>query len=150
MTNTSPGGGAQAPQEPRTPKPMAASRNPFANGFVPTGKQRQKGFATRRGLLRHMLEVDLRIVDLPVVLADSLRAEFPGMFENVHRKFTMAQIMELTQLKLLFSKSDLVRQRAIDSIKDRTDGKPMQKPGGETPEEEPTQLVLPNGDTIFI
>jgi len=131
---------------------MAPSRNPFASGFVPNGRKKgEKGFATRRDLLKHMLHVDLRIVDLPVVMADQLRAKFPGMFDNIHRKFTMAQIMELTQLQLLFSPSDLVRQQAINAIKDRTEGRPVQKlqlSPGQT--EDPTQLVLPNGLIIDI
>lgn len=149
---SSPSGGAQSPKDLKTPKPMAPAKNPFASGFAPNGKRnKQGGFATKRGLLRHMLEVDLRIIDLPVAMADRMRAEWPGLFDNVNKKFTMSQIMELTQLQLLFSKSDIVRQHAINAIKERTLGKVPQKvtfEGGE--EENPTQLKLPNGLTIDI
>lgn len=149
--NNSPDGGAKAPNDQTLITSLGPARNPFATGFKPTGnKPRQKGFGTKRALLRHMLEVDIRIGDLPVYMADKLRAEFPGLFENVTRKFTMAQIMELTQLQLLFSRSDLVRQHAINAIKDRTEGKPVQKVQLEAGDEEPTRLKLANGFEIDI
>lgn len=97
-----------------------------------------------------MLEVDITIQDLPTVLADQLRNKLPGWFENVERKFTMRQIMELMQFQLLFSKSDHVVQDAIKEIKDRVDGKSVQKIQVEQTESEPTEIVLPGGRKLII
>lgn len=97
-----------------------------------------------------MLEVDITIQDLPTSMADELRRILPGWFDHVERKFNMRQIMELVQFQLLFSKSDYVKQDAIDAIKDRVDGKAVQKVQIEQAEAEPTQIVLPGGRTIII
>jgi predicted small metal-binding protein len=97
-----------------------------------------------------MLEVDITIQDLPVVMADELRRILPGWFDHVERKFTMGQIMELIQFQLLFSKSDYVKQDAINAIKDRVHGKAVQKVQVEQAEAEPTEIKLPGGRTIII
>ena len=153
-TNNSPAGGAQSPDpKARQPKLLAATRNPFASGFAPNGRRGNKGgksFTTKRALLKLMLEVDLTIGDLPTVLADELRARWPGLFEAVDKKFSWAQIMELTQLKLVLSKSEKVQQQAINAIKDRTEGRPMQKIQVQQEDEEPTELMLANGTKIRI
>lgn len=152
-TNNSPTGGAQTPDpKKRQPKPLPPSRNPFQSGYAPTGKKGKKGnsYITKRGLLRYMLEVDITVQDLPSVIADELRARMPGVFENVERKFSWAQILELTQLKLVLSKSEKVQQQAINAIKDRTEGRPMQKIQVQQEDEEETELVLPNGLRIRI
>lgn len=153
QTNNSPTGGAHAPDPTkRQPKPLPLSRNPFKSGYTPTGKKGKHGnsYITKRALLRYMLEVDITVQDLPVVIADELRARWPGLFESVERKFTWGQIMELTQLKLVLSKSEKVQQQAINAIKDRTEGRPMQKIQVQQEDEEETELVLPNGMRIRI
>lgn len=138
------------PQKP--PKPIKGG-NPFANGFVPTGKRRQKehaGYITRKGLLKHMLEIDITIADLPVKMADELRKKLPGVFENVEKRFTMQQVIELVQLQLVFAKSDYVKQDAITAIKDRVYGKPKQTLSIEPQDSEPAEIKLPNGRIIVI
>lgn len=153
ITNNSPTGGAHAPDpNKRQPKPLAPSRNPFQSGFSPNGRRKKQGgsYVTKRALLRYMLEVDITVQDLPTVLADEIRALWPGMFENIEKKFSWGQVLELTQLKLVLSKSEKVRQQAINSIKDRTEGRPMQKIQVQQEDEEETELVLPNGLKIRI
>jgi hypothetical protein len=126
--------------------------NPFLSGFIPTGKRKKATttYLTKRSLLKTMLEVDVTIQDLPTVLADHLRNTLPGWFDNVERRFTMRQIMELVQFQLLFSPSDHVKQDAINAIKDRVDGKAVQKMVFETEDPDPTELVLPNGRKIIL
>lgn len=98
-----------------------------------------------------MLEVDITVVDLPTVMADELRKILPGWFDDVEKRFTMRQIMELVQFQLLFSKSDYVKQGAIDAIKDRADGKAVQKMQFETVEPpEPTEIILPGGRRLIL
>lgn len=139
---------------PATIRPVVKKNktNPFASGFIPTGKRKKATttYLTRRSLLKTMLEVDLTIQDLPTVLADHVRSTLPGWFDDVERKFTMRQIMELVQFQLLFSPSDHVKQDAINSIKDRVDGKAVQKMIFETEDPDPTELVLPNGRKIIL
>jgi hypothetical protein len=126
--------------------------NPFASGFVPNGRRKKKSqtYLTKKNLLKHMLEVDITIADLPVKMADELRKVLPGWFDDVEKRFNMQQIMELTQLQLIFSKSDYVKQDAITAIKDRVYGKPKQTLSIEPQESEPTELKLPNGRIIII
>lgn len=126
--------------------------NPFASGFVPNGRRKKKdqSYLTKKSLLKHMLEVDLTVQDLPTSMADELRRILPGWFDNVERRFTMRQIMELVQFQLLFSKSDYVKQDAISAIKDRVDGKAVQKMQFEQVEPDPTEFILPNGRKIAI
>lgn len=126
--------------------------NPFANGFVPNGKRKRKDYSylTKKSLLKHMLEVDITVQDLPTKMADDLRNFLPGWFDDVERRFSMRQIMELVQLQLLFSASEYVRQDAINSIKDRVDGKAVQKLQLEEINSEPTEIVLPNGRKLII
>lgn len=154
LPNNSPTGGAQEPgTNRRQPKPLPPSRNPFKSGFIPTGKRsapKGSSFVTKRALLRYMLEVDITVQDLPTVIADEIRDRWPGMFENVEKKFTWGQILELTQLKLVLSKSEKVQQQAINAIKDRTEGRPMQKIQVQQEDEEPTELILSNGMKIRI
>lgn len=118
----SPAGAAQSP-DPKLPKPIAPKHNPFRPGFAPNGKRNggRGGFATRRGLLRYMLDLELTTQDLPTKMADELRRKWPGLFENVEKKFTWAQILDLTQLQLVLSPSEKVQQQAINAIKDRTE-----------------------------
>ncbi len=125
-------------------------KNPFGNGFIPKGNSTRQTYLKKRTLLKVMLEVDIRIQDLPTSLADNLRDILPGWFEDVEKKFTMRQIMELVQLQLLFSKSDYVKQSAIEAIKDRVDGKAVQTTKVEVVEAEPTEFVLPGGRKIII
>jgi hypothetical protein len=142
--------GAAVPPE-NLPKELATKKNPFKSGYAPTGIRRQKQlWYTKRSLLKTMLEVPIMSRDLPTALADRIRLIIPGFLDNVERKFTMYQIMELVQLQLLFSPSDYVKQDAINAIKDRVEGKPMQKIQVENMEAEPTQFVMPNGRTITI
>lgn len=131
--------------------------NPFASGFksgfIPTGKRRAnhtQSYLTKKSLLKLMLEVDITIQDLPTTMADQLRDMLPGWFEHVEKRFTMRQIMELVQFQLLFSRSDYVRQDAVNAIKDRVDGKAVQKMQFETTEADPTEFKLPNGRIIVI
>lgn len=141
-------------QIPQTiPKGLNKNKNPFASGFKPNGKRRANyttSYLTKKSLLKTMLEVDITVHDLPTVMADELRKILPGWFDHVERRFTMRQIMELIQFQLLFSKSDYVKQDAIEAIKNRVDGKPVQKLQVEAAEAEPTQIVLPGGRTIII
>jgi hypothetical protein len=132
------------------PKPLKST--PFKSGFVPNGKRRKKsgGYITKRSLLQVMLEVDITVADLPTEFADNIRKRIPGFLENVEKKFTIRQVMEMLQLQLLFSKSDYVVQDAIMAIKDRVDGKPLQKLQVESLEAEPTELILPNGRRLTI
>ena len=143
----------QNPQEPkkRTPKPPKGG-SPFLSGFVPNGRRKNKSqsYLSKKNLLKHMLEVDITIADLPVKMADELRDKLPGWFEDVDKRFNLLQIMELTQLQLIFSKSDYVKQDAITAIKDRVYGKPKQVLSIEPQESEPTELKLPNGRVIVI
>ncbi len=136
------------------PKKVAKVKggNPFASGFVPTGKRKSKyqTFLTKKTLLKHMLEVDITVQDLPTKMADEIRRILPGWFEHVERRFTMRQIMELVQFQLLFSKSDYVKQDAITAIKDRVEGKPTQRMQFESVEPDPTEFILPNGRRILI
>ena len=97
-----------------------------------------------------MLEVEITAKDLPTALADRIRAKLPGFIEDIDRKFTLRQIMELCQMQLLFSNSDYVVQDAINAIKDRIDGKAVQKIQMEQVESEPTEIKLPNGRVIVI
>lgn len=133
-------------------EPRQLGKNPFASGFVPNGRRKKKSqsYLTKRNLLKYMLEVDLTVQDLPQTMADNLRNLLPGWFENVERRFTMRQIMELVQFQLLFSKSDYVRQDAINAIKDRVDGKAIQKLAFDPTEIEETEILLPNGRKIAI
>lgn len=127
--------------------------NPFQSGFVPTGRRRKnysQSFLTKKSLLKHMLEVDITVRDLPTKMADDLRTLLPGWFDHVERRFTMRQIMELSQLQLLFSRSDYVRQDAINSIKDRVDGKAVQKLELARAEDDPTEFILPSGRRVQI
>lgn len=152
-TNNSPAGGAQSPDPTkRSPKPLPPSRNPFKSGFAPNGKRGTTGksYVTKRALLRYMLEVDLTVQDLPTHMADELRKRWPGMFESVERKFNWQQILELTQLRLVLSPSEKVQQQAINAIKDRTEGRPMQKIQVQQEDEEPAEMTLPNGMKIRI
>lgn len=137
---------------PGKPPPKIKGGNPFKSGFVPNGKRRPRdqSYLTKRSLLKHMLEVDITVQDLPTKMADELRTILPGWFEHVEKRFTMRQIMELVQFQLLFSKSDYVKQDAIDAIKDRVDGKAVQKMQFETVDPDPTEFKLPNGRTIYI
>lgn len=133
--------------------PRQLGKNPFASGFVPNGRRKKKSqsYLTKKTLLKYMLEVDLTIQDLPQRMADDLRALLPGWFEDVERRFTMRQIMELVQFQLLFSKSDYVRQDAINAIKDRVDGKAVQNVKMVDPGEiEETLIMLPNGRKVAI
>lgn len=132
--------------------PRQNGKNPFASGFVPNGRRKKKSqsYLTKRNLLKYMLEVDLSVQDLPQKMADDLRTLLPGWFESVERRFTMRQIMELVQFQLLFSKSDYVRQDAINAIKDRVDGKAVQKLTFDPTEVEETEIILPNGRKIAI
>lgn len=127
-------------------------KSPFLSGFVPNGRRKKKAqtYLTKKGLLKTMLEVDITIADVPTGLADNLREALPGFFDRVDTKFNMRQIMELLQFQLLFSKSDYVRQDAINAIKDRVDGKPIQKMQFEPTDVEPTEFVLPNGRKLAI
>ena len=139
-------------QKNKPPKKIKGG-NPFANGFVPTGKRAQKqsgSYLTKRNLLKHMLEVDITVADLPTRMADNIRKILPGWFEDVEKRFTMRQIMELVQFQLLFAKSDYVKQGAVNAIKDRVDGKAVKKLQIEDVNTEPAELVLPNGRKIVI
>lgn len=143
----------QVPDNIQKKTPKVKGGNPFASGFKPNGKRRanySQSYLTKRSLLKTMLDVDITIHDLPTVMADQLRNKLPGWFENVERKFTMRQIMELLQFQLLFSKSDYVVQDAIKEIKDRVDGKAVQKIQVEQTESEPTEIVLPGGRKLII
>lgn len=150
-------GGSPGEQSAETP-PIRTTKvkggNPFKNGFKPTGQRSKQGksqsYLTKKSLLKHMLEVDITVGDLPTEMADQIRSKLPGFLENVERKFTIRQVMELVQLQLLFSKSDYVKQDAITAIKDRTEGKPMQKVQVENLEAEPTEFVLTNGRRLVI
>lgn len=134
------------------PKQLSVKKNPYAMGFL--ASQRGKtpsGFLHKRSLLKLMLDVELRPVDLPTHIADAIRKVAPGWLDNIDRKFTMYQVMELVQLQLLFSESDYVRQQAIDAIKDRVEGKPVQKLQLAPLEEpDPAELILPGGRRIVI
>lgn len=145
------------PSQPTEPgdgekKPKPTKNNPFKSGFVPNGKRKNKSqsYLHKRTLLRDLLDTPITIFDLPQRMADYVRHKIPGFLENVERKFTMRQIMELTQIQLLFSKSDYVKQDAINAIKDRIEGKPMQKVQVENLEADPTEIVLPGGRKIVI
>lgn len=131
---------------------MAAANNPFKNGFKPTGKRATTGksYLNKKALLKYMLDVDITVVDLPVQIADHIRATIPGFVEQLDRKFTMRQILEIVQLQLLFSRSDYVKQAAIIAIKDRIEGKPMQKIQVDNLDADPTEFILPNGRKIAI
>lgn len=133
-------------------KPLNRKANPFKSGFVPNGKRKSSagGYIHKRNLLKTMLDVQITVRDLPTEFADVIRKRVPGFFDNVDRKFTMYNVMELVQIQLLFSKSDYVKQDAINAIKDRVEGKPMQKIQVENMEAEPTQFVLPGGRIITI
>jgi hypothetical protein len=135
---------------PKAKPPKGGS--PFLSGFVPNGRRKVKSqsYLSKKNLLKHMLEVDITIADLPVKLADELRKTLPGWFDDVEKRFNMLQIMELTQFQLLFSKSDYVKQDAITQIKDRVYGKPKQTLSIEPQESDPTELKLPNGRVIII
>lgn len=138
---------------PDSPNKGVKIGNPFKNGFIPTGKRKQarvQTFLQKRTLLKYMLEVDITIQDLPVRMADEVRLMLPGWFDNIEKRFTLAQIMELVQFQLLFSKSDYVKQDAITAIKDRVYGKTIQKLQVESTQFEPTQVVLPSGQIIEI
>lgn len=132
--------------------PKVKGGNPFASGFVPNGKRRahSQSYLSKKNLLKHMLEVDITIQDLPIKMADELRLKLPGWFDNVERQFNMLQVMELLQFQLLFSRSDYVKQDAITQIKDRVYGKPKQTLTIEPQESEPTELKLPSGRIIVI
>lgn len=133
----------------KMPKPLRST--PFKSGFVPNGRRKKSsGYITKRSLLAMMLEVDITVQDLPTAFADSIRERIPGFLENIEKKFTIRQVMELLQIQLLFSKSDYVVQDAINAMKDRVDGKPMQKVQIESLEAEPTELILPNGRRLTI
>lgn len=143
----------QVPATTEKKAPKVKGGNPFASGFKPNGKRRgnhSQTYLTKKSLLKTMLEVDITIADLPTVMADELRRVLPGWFDHVEKKFTMRQIMELTQFQLLFSKSDYVKQDAINAIKDRVDGKAVQKLQVEAAEAEPTEIKLPGGRTLII
>lgn len=142
----------QVPATSEIKEPRQTGKNPFASGFMPNGRRKKKSqsYLTKKTLLKYMLEVDLTVHDLPTKMADDIRALVPGWFENVERKFTMRQIMELVQFQLLFSKSDYVRQDAINAIKDRVDGKAVQKVQFDPGEIEETVILLPNGRKIAI
>lgn len=137
---------------PAAKKGTSTKANPFANGFVPNGRRKKssQSYLTKKNLLKHMLEVDITIQDLPIKMAEHLRDLLPGWFDNVEKRFTMRQIMEITQFQLLFSKSDYVRQDAINAIKDRVDGKAVQKLQISEVEYDPTEIVLPSGRKIAI
>lgn len=152
MANLPENSGAPAPGA--APKVLSPAKNPLKSGFVPTGKRSKQGasktYLTKRSLLKMMLEQDLRVNDLPTGLADRIRRVAPGFLDDIDRKFTMYQIMELVQIQLVFSKSDYVKQDAINAIKDRIEGKPVQKVQMEKLDVEPTELVLPGGRKVLI
>lgn len=124
------------------------SITPFMAGYD-IGTTKKKGVQTK-SLLKRMLAAELTVGDLPTKMADQLRKDFPGFFDDVERKFTMSQIVEMIQFKLLFAKSDYVRQNAIEAIKNRVEGKPMQKLQVEEVEVDPTEFVLSNGRKLAI
>lgn len=134
----------------KVPNPKGG--NPFKSGYRPTGIRKEKGssYLHKKTLLKIMLDTDITVHHLPEKLADFIRSEIPGFLETVERKFTIRQIMELVQLQLLFSRSDYVRQDAINAIKDRIDGKPMQMIKVGELEADPTEFVLPGGRKVVI
>lgn len=138
----------------KVPKPMSVKRNPFAAGYKPSPGKSKQGqsarYITKKNLLKIMLDVDLTVADLPLFIADAIRKECPGFLDAVEKKFTMYQLMELVQLQLLFSPSHYVRQDAINAIKDRVEGRPMQKIQLEGMDAEPAEMVLPGGRVIVI
>lgn len=146
---------AEGQESDNIPLPVPFKKNkgnPFVSGFVPNGrrKKRTTSYLAKKSLLRTMLEVDITVQDLPAHMADELRNVLPGWFENIETKFNMRQIMELIQLQLLFSKSDYIKQDAINAIKDRVDGKAVQKMQFENVEPDPTEFILPNGRRLII
>lgn len=136
----------------KPPTRKKKEKSPFKNGWVPTHRHRGgvQTFITRKGLLKHMLEMDITVDNLPIHMSEKIREVLPGWFDDVERRFTMRQIMELVQFQLLFSNSDHVRQEAINSIKDRVDGKVIQKLQFEDTVPEETEILLPNGNRIII
>lgn len=136
----------------QVPKGLGSTKNPFKNGFIPPSNVNKKGksYLHKKTLLRMMLETPLTVADLPTHIADKIRLKCPGVFENVERKFTFYQILEVSQLQLLFSNSDYVVQDAINAIKDRVEGKPMQMVQVQGMEAEPTEFTLPGGRKIVI
>lgn len=142
--------GEQLPDTiPKKPPPPKGG-SPFKSGFIPNGRRKKQTYLTKKSLLKHMLEVDITVTDLPTHIADELRLMLPGWFENVESRFNMRQIMELVQFQLLFSKSDYVKQDAITAIKDRVEGKAVQKMQIEGTEPDPTEFILPNGRKVAI
>ena len=146
----------QDPQ--KLPKTMNVRKNPFVAGFrgaqpPPEEKRVYDGrnrWTRSKSLLKLMLEVPLRATDMPTHIADAIRLKFPGLIDDVDRKITMWQVLEMTQFQLLFSSSDYVRQAAVEAIKNRVEGRPMQKLQVETLESEPTEFLLPGGRVITI
>lgn len=124
------------------------SVTPFMAGYD-IGTSTKKGVQTKT-LLKRMLAAPLTIQDLPTKMADQLRKDFPGFFDDIERKFTMSQVVEMIQFKLLFAKSDYVKQNAIEAIKNRVEGKPMQKLQVEEVDHDPTEFVLSNGRKLTI
>lgn len=140
----------QKPKKGTKSKKQKPNRSPFKSGFVPNGRRKKGGFITKKNLLKHMLEVNITVADLPVKMADEIRRKLPGFLENVEQAFTVRQVMELVQIQLLFSKSDYVKQDAIKEMKDRIDGKAVQKLVIDSMDAEPTELVLSNGRRVAI
>lgn len=149
-TKSTPGAGKEEPKIPKAA--IKEADNPWKTGFKPNGKRSNKtrAFFTKKTLMQTMLSLEITVADLPTHFADKLRAKYPGFLERVDKKFTMAQILELAQFQLLFSKSDYVVQDAIIAIKDRNEGKPMQMLKVQQLEVEPTKFILPDGQEVFI
>lgn len=110
----------------------------------------KRGGMQARTMLKRMLECEITVQDLPVKIADKLRKEHPQFFDDIERRFTFSQILELVQLNLLFAKSDYVKQQAIEAIKNRVEGRPTMKLQVQEIEEDPTEFILSNGRKITI
>lgn len=123
---------------------------PFMAGFdVEQARNNKKGVKAK-SLLKRMLDVPITVQDLPTKMADKLRKEYPGFFDDIDRKFTMKQVVEMIQFNLLFARSDFVKQNAIEAIKNRIEGKPMQRMQVEEVDSDPTEFILSNGRKLTI
>ena len=82
-----------------------------------------KGSKWNATLLKELLNIDLSNTDLEQF--KELEQKFPNVFgDNPEKNFHL--FMELKQISLVFDKNGAVAQKAIDSIKNRIEGKPLQ------------------------
>lgn len=99
---------------------------PFKEG---EDERRNTTGANKGSKWKSTLLKDLMTMDLTESEMDSFKEftdKFPSFFDNEDKDKNFHLFMELKQMSLVFNKNPQISQNAINSIKDRIQGKPTQ------------------------